>query len=354
MPKRSDFEWLEDRSDWIKNAYRLKLEVEYRRTHGTSFQLLFDRIMRSIHGEDYIATATYGNEGDLGCDGFLKSRKVFFAVYSPSPYFKLAEARDKMKADFARFEECWQIPKQAKHWTFVINYPGAHPSLLALAQEFEERHPELTVTIWSRYDLTQQFLIFARIDLLLPEFGSVEQKVQELAPLHFVPEDTALPSKEATLTYRRLSARITCQKADYDELTNEWLDQLSQEPLRWMMVHFQFLVGAMASVGMAGSFAIEDPPLRRLKFETGVADFAWRKYFKTAWGGPASLIFKEDYKKEVPPIGGDIDMLIGVCLVQDALTLATIRVHSRITGLWENEILEEVWSYVTEIKIHPE
>lgn len=354
MPKRSDFEWLEDRPDWIKNAYKLKLEVEYRRTHGTSFQLLFDRIMRSIHGDDYSATATYGNEGDLGCDGFLKSRSILFAAYSPSPYFKLVEARNKMRADFARFEECWEIPKQAKLWTFVINYPGVHPSLLAIAQGLEERHSGLKVAVWSRYDLTQQFLIFARIDLLLAEFGSVERKAQELAPVNFVPEDTELPSEEATLTYRRLLARITCQKDEYDQLTNEWIDQLCNDPLPWMLVHCQFLVGAMAVVGMVGSFAIEDPPLRRLKFETAVADSAWRKYFKTAWGVPASLIFHEDYKKEYPPIGGDADMLFGVCLVQDALTMATIRLHSRITGLWENEILEEVWSHVTDIKIHPE
>ena len=353
MPKRSDFEWLEDRPDWVKNAYSLKLEVEYRRTHGTSFQLLFDRIMRSIHGEDYSATATYGSEGDLGCDGFIRSRKLLFAVYSPSPYFKLTEARSKMRSDFARFEECWEITKQVKQWTFVVNYPGAHPSLLTLAQEMEEEHPGLKVSVWSRYDLTQQFLIFARIDLLTAEFGSVERKTRELAPLNFVPEDTALPSAEATLTYRRLLARITCQKGDYDRLTSEWIDQTSQNPFPWMLVHCQFFVGAMACVGMTGSFPIEDPPLRRLKFETPVADFAWHKYFKTAWGVPATLILHEDYKRDYPPIGGDEEMLFGVCLVQDVLTLATIRLHSRITGVWESEILEEVWSYVTEIKIHP-
>jgi hypothetical protein len=355
MASKKDFDWLEDRPDWMKNAYRLNLEVEYRRSSGSSFQLLFDRIMRSIHGDDYAATATYGNQGDLGCDGILRSRKTYFAVYAPNPYFRLKEAQNKMRKDFVRLLECWEVAKQVKQWTFVINYPGAHPSLMALAEELEESHPGLKVFVWSRHDLTQQLLAYARIDLLLTEFGRVENTAQELAPLTFVPEDTSLPSEQAILTYKRLKARLTGQKSEYDVLTDEWLTRINEEPLwDWFLVHNQFLVCAMAAATATDAFRIGHPPLNRLKFETAAPESMWRKHFKTAWGGAASLILKDEYTKDIPPIGDDLDYMYGVCLLQDALTLATIRITSRITEIWETEILEDVWSYVTRIKIHKE
>lgn len=354
MARKEDFEWIEDRPEWIKNAYRLKLEVEYRRTSGTAFQLLFDRIMRSIHGDDYSATATYGNEGDLGSDGYLQSRRISFAVYAPSPYFKLKDARKKMRDDFARLLECWEVPVQVKQWTFVVNYPGTHPSLLALAAELQEAHPALKIYVWSRYDLTQQLLAYARMDLLRAEFGAVEKQTRSLAPLNFVPEDTALPSEEATLTYRRLAARLACQRDGFERLTNEWLERLGDSPFSWLTVHTQFLIGSMATATFSDAFLPASPPINRLKFETQITDIAWRKHFSTAWGVPAKIILQEDYKKRVPPIGDDVGKLIEVCMVQDALTLAAIRLTSRLTGIWENQVLEEVWSYVTEIKIHNE
>ncbi|MEU5981022.1 hypothetical protein [Streptomyces sp. NPDC047434] len=347
-----EFDWLRDRPEWVKSAYGLKLEVEYRRTSGNSFQVVFDRVMRSIHGGDYAATAAYGNQGDLGCDGILGSRKIHFAIYGPTPYFKLKEAQRKMRADFARMLECWQIPRQVRQWVFVINYPGVHPSLLAQAQDLEESQPGLKVFVWSRYDLTQQFLSFARMDLLLAEFGAVERTARRLTPLTLVPEDTALPSEQAVLTYKRLRARLATQKEEYEQLTNVWLDGISEDIWSWCLVHTQFLVGVMATAVMADAWVPQSPPLNRLKFETPISDHAWRKYFKTAWGGPASLIMKEDYTAEVPPIGDDVDRLFGMCVVQDALALAAIRVTSRITGVWECDLLEEAWSYVTRIKIH--
>ena len=94
LPKRSKV-WMTNAPDWVKNAYRLRLEIEYRRSHGTSFQQLFNRIMRSMHGDDFCETVAMGREGDLGCDGYLTSQKRAFAVYAPEPYFRLNDARRK-------------------------------------------------------------------------------------------------------------------------------------------------------------------------------------------------------------------------------------------------------------------
>lgn len=355
MARKDDFEWLESRPDWIKNAYRVKLEVEYRRTSGTSFQQLFDRVMRSIHGEDYSSTATYGNLGDLGCDGILKSRKIHFAVYAPNPYFKLSEARRKMRDDFTRMLECWEVGKQVKQWTFVINYPGVHPSLLSEAQELEDSHPGLTVFIWSRYDLTQQLLSYARMDLLHGEFGTVEEQAKRLVPLNFVPEDTTLPSDEATMTYKRLRARITCERDEFESLTTQWMEELGQHPIRWLIVHNQFLIGAMAAAILADAYDITKPPMKRLKYASPLTKRTWGGLFETAWGTAAEMILKEDYPRKYQKVGGeDLERVAHICMIQDGLTLGAIRVHSSITREWENDILEDVWSHVTDIKIHGE
>ncbi|MGW1943179.1 hypothetical protein ACWCRC_02435 [Streptomyces sp. NPDC001940] len=352
MTHKEDFEWLESRPDWIKNVYRVKVEVEYRRTSGTSFQQLFDRIMRSIHGDDYSSTATYGNQGDLGCDGILKSRKIHFAVYSPNPYFKLAEARRKMHDDFSRMLECWEVGKQVKKWTFVINYPGTHPSLLSEAQELEESYPGLEVFIWSRYDLTQQLLAYARMDLLHSEFGTVEEQAKRLVPLNFVPEDTALPSDEATMTYKRLRARITCERDEFEELTTQWLEKLEKNPIRWLLVHNWFLVGTMAAATMADAYDISDPPMEHLKYTSPLAEMAWGELFETAWGTAAGMILQDSYPREFQKVGDNPERAMQICMIQDALTLGAIRMHSLITQEWESEILEDVWSHVTGIKIH--
>ncbi|MFF5344587.1 hypothetical protein ACFY4H_28460 [Streptomyces althioticus] len=354
MASKADFEWLESRPEWVKNVYRLKVEVEYRRTSGTSFQHLFDRVMRSIHGDDYSTTATYGNQGDLGCDGILRSRRVHFAVYAPSPYFKISEARRKMRADFSRMLECWEIGRQVKQWTFVINYPGVHPSLTSYAQELEDSNPGLKVTVWSRFDLTQQLLAYARMDLLRSEFGAVEDEARRLVPLTFVPEDTALPSDEAVLAYKRYRARITCDRDEFEHLTEQWLGRLGENPIRWLLVHNQFLIGAMAAAIMADAYSIAEPPMERLQYALRLHDSAWGEEFETAWGTAAAMIFQEDYPHEFQKIGEDSERVLKICMLQEALTLGAIRVHSSITGEWENEILEEVWSYVTDIKIHGE
>ncbi|MFJ6497045.1 hypothetical protein [Streptomyces virginiae] len=277
---------------------------------------------------------------------------MHFAVYAPSPYFKLAEAKRKMRGDFSRLLECWEIGKQVKQWTFVINYPGVHPSLLSEAQEIEDSHPGVKVFVWSRYDLTQQLLAYARMDLLHSEFGTAEHEAQRLVPLNFVPEDTALPSDEATLAYKRLRARITCERDEFEALTAQWLDGLADNPFRWLVVHTQFLIGAMAAATMANAYNISNPPMRRLKHASPLDESAWGTRFATAWGIPAKMILKEDYPRKYKGLGEDFQRAAEICMVQDGLTLGAVRVHSSITREWESDILEDVWSYVTNIKIH--
>ncbi len=345
--------------DWIKNAYRLRLEIEYRKCHGNSFQQLFNRIMRAMHGSDFSESAAMGNEGDLGCDGFLTSRKTAFAAYGPAPYFRLGDARTKMRADFARLQECWEIPTQVETWVFVVNYPGVHPSLLQISDELARTSDVSSIHVWSRSDLTQQLLLWGRRDFVEVEFGSVDVGSKLLAPLSVVPEDTALPSDQAQLAHRRLWARLTCNKKEMEKLDKKWLASLANNPWKSLLAHTQILLGAMASGTMSDAYDVIKMSIRTLQRESGLNGKENRIRIENAWSIPMRILMKDDYKGvefKLPrdPEGMTVEAA-EICMTQERLTLALIRMQSRILKNWETDVLEDVWTWASEdIKIHPD
>ncbi|MFD4644303.1 hypothetical protein ACFWN2_43825 [Lentzea sp. NPDC058436] len=356
---RSSKSWMHNAPDWIKNAYRLRLEIEYRRSHGPEFQRLFDRIMRSMHGDDYVATVAMSNEGDLGCDGMLRSHRVCFAVYGPHPYFRINEARSKMRSDFARLTECWKVPDEIQQWTFVVNYPGVQPSLLKIANELQQLIPGIDIKVWSREDLTQQFLLWSNRNLVDNEFGKVDIGAKALAPISLVPEDTALPSAQAQVLHRRLWARITCNKAEFTKTENSWLQDLTSNPWENLLTHTQILVGAIASAILTDAFDASGLSIRALQREAGLSWKGVRKDILHAWSGAINLILKEDSPYEVPEWPEDEVELVAkvalTCMIQERLTLAIIRKQARILNMWETDVLDQVWSLAAhEIKIHPD
>lgn len=345
--------------DWVKNAYRLRLEIEYRRSHGSSFQQLFNKIMRAIHGSDFVETAAMGREGDLGCDGYLSSRKVAFAVYGPAPYFRLEDARAKMRADFSRLQECWDIPNEVEEWVFVVNYPGVHPSLLKIAHEVGQNSGDLNTFVWSRSHLTQQLLLWGRRDYVETEFGKIDVGGKVLAPLSVVPEDTALPSAQAQLAHRRLWARLTCNKAEMEKLDKPWLADLTRHPWENLLAHTQILVGAMASATMAGAFDVAKISARTLQRECGVPGKHSKRGILEAWSLPLRIIMGDDYEGERLQLPQDPEKatveIARICMTQERLTLALIRMQSRTLQKWETDVLDDVWAWASEeIKIHPE
>ena len=341
--------------DWVKNAYRLRLEIEYRRSYGEAFQQLFNRIMRAMHSADFVDTVALGHEGDLGCDGFLKSSKVFFAVYGPS-HFRLAEARAKMRADFNRLGACWSIPTEVRHWIFVVNYPGVHPSLLKLAEELKRKIVDLEVNVWSRSDLTQQLMLWGRRSWVETEFGRVDAGSRVLAPLSLVPEDTALPHDEAQLAHRRLWARLTCRKEEMEGLDKKWLKGLGEHPYENLVAQTQLLLAAMASGTMEGAFDPAKLTVRTLQKESGMRGVY--KDIRDAWSLPMIILMGTDYDGSRPQFSDDLQEVIfdmaKICIVQERLTLALIRMQARILQRWETDVLDDVWSWAAEqIKINP-
>lgn len=355
IPRTSKL-WMRNAPDWIRNAYRLRLEVEYRKSHGSDFQRLFDRIMRSIHGDKYVATAAMGSEGDLGCDGILRSNSLIFAIYGPDPYFRLNGARSKMRSDFARLLDCWKIPDEAKAWTFVINYPRTPPSLLKVAKELQQLNPDVDVNVWSREDLTRQFLLCSNRTLADNEFGKVGTGAKTLAPLSLVPEDTALPSEQAQLLHRKLWARLTCNKVEFEKAERKWLHDLTVHTWENFLTHTQFLIGSIACAVMANAFDVGAVSIKSLQRECGLSGKESRKDILHAWSCAVNIIFKEDSPYGLPewPDNEDesIVKMATTCITQERLILAMIRKHARRLRKWETDVLDETWTWAAhEIKM---
>ncbi len=354
LPK---FARLSEAPDWVQNYYRLRLDIEFRSVSGMGFQRLFDKVMRSIHGHNYQETATLGTRGDMGCDGYLKSRRIVFACYGPDPYFKVDVAESKMRADLVLALNRWHIPDQMREWIFVINYPAKPPGLLQTVNSLTQEHNALTIQIWSRQDVLEQFLLWARRSTLISQFGDVSVQARATGRAYVVPEGTDLPRRPASLMADVIRARVTCDRHALEDRRNRWFEVVAEEPWDCFVVALQFLVGAIAAPTMAGYLDPERIQVSRLLHEAEMSRRGWREHGERAWQ-LAMFVINSAGGDEVDgpparpvrdPIGEDYDKLIGTIAAADRLAHGLIRMYSRESGDLETACLDDVWHYVIEI-----
>lgn len=356
MARVPRFARLADAPDWVRNYYRLRLDIEFRSVRGEAFQRLFDKVMRSIHGSDYRPTASLGARGDEGCDGWLSSRKIVFACYGPDPYFKLASALSKMNDDFAKAVAAWAAPSRMREWIFVINYPAPQPRLLQRCADLEAQHPGLTARVWGRQDILEQFLLWGRRSTLEQEFGPVPSHSQSTGRAFVVPEGTALPRREAGIYADMVRSRMACDRAAWETARHRWFDAVAQDPINCLTVQTQFLIGAIAAPTMAELLDPERVNLTRLLRESEISRGAWSRHGKRAWNLAMSIITSAgpDASSIPPtdPIGDDLEKLLSTIAAGDRLVHGLIRMYSRDSGDLETECLDDVWHYVSTIRIH--
>jgi hypothetical protein len=280
-----------------------------------------------------------------------------FAVYGPDPYFKMREAIRKFHRDLERLQECWSIPSDVSSWRFVVNYPGTPATLLREVAQVAELHQALEINLWSRYDLTQQFLLYANRDRATAELGTVEIDSKALAPLSLVPEGTALPVEDAQRVHRRLWARLTGNKQEYHKTEASHIRALTERPLECLLAHTHMVLGVIAT---AIDWEVLEPnalSIRLLRREAGLyGDDVDDRDLARAWGLPMSILMQEDWTRGIPPISADVDeavmQMANTSLLQERLALALIHIISRETGDWEIDVLDAAWDWAAEkIKI---
>ena len=196
--------------------YTHRFEIAFLRANGTEFQGLFSRIMQGGHKGDFIAVTPYGKDGDLKCDGWMKSTKTVFQVYAPSE-MKQAKLLTKIRTDFDGAKDHWKA--EMLGWTFVHNARnGLPPYAVKLLESIEEENTHLHIGIWGEAELRAKVFQLEAPDLLslfgaAPtsetfenlEFATLEPVVEALTRSRPDPfAETRAPSVEK-ITANRLS-----------------------------------------------------------------------------------------------------------------------------------------------------
>ncbi|MFI9414932.1 hypothetical protein [Nocardia gamkensis] len=355
MPSIPKFKWLDEAPEWVREYYRSRIEIELRSVGSESFQKLFDRMMRCIHGPDYQETSALGSRGDYGCDGYLKSRMILFACYGPTPYFKLDQATKKLRKDLDRAIECWDRDSQIAEFVFVFNYPGKHAALIQEAAKLEEEKG-LKVSLWSRVDIVEQFLLMSERSRLIQHFGEAPVSVAKRGRSFVIHEASALPRAETDVLFRAVRARITCDRPTIEKLHKKWFELFSADPVACLVAGIHGLVCAIGAYVNA-EFEPEYIDEEMVAYESGLSQELWEEHGRRTWLFGLNAIWGasgEVYTDDVDPIGEDMEKLIGTAACCELLIAAMARMYAREGGYFETDCLDRIWKLANEIIVHPD
>ena len=125
---------------WLKISLRLKL----RQSSGDQFQQFFSLVMEQLHGSDFVRIRPFGQLGDKGCDGYLRSSGTVFQCYGAvnGDKNKVRYLTKKMRTDFANARK--RLGAIMKKWKMVHNLVDGLPiETVQILREMEEADPEI-------------------------------------------------------------------------------------------------------------------------------------------------------------------------------------------------------------------
>jgi hypothetical protein len=169
-----------DAVSWVHFDFAFR--VRFMKSRAAEFQTLFGDLMSHAHGDDFAPSGTWGNEGDLKCDGYLHSSRTVFAAYAPKDFDRQAKAKAKLKDDHVGACAAWLTDMD--RWVVVHN---ADPSLPAPMLKFliglEKTQPKVKVRDWGLERLREVLRPLARhqlVDLLgdVPNAADLAQITQ--------------------------------------------------------------------------------------------------------------------------------------------------------------------------------
>lgn len=131
--------------------YDMKFDLEFQAKTANEFQLFFSAIMSARYPSDFVATRTWGRDGDQKCDGYILSTGSFFQVYAPDELDAKAAVK-KMNDDFAGALEKWK--DKIKVWVFVHNARvGVPPHILQKLTDFKKGNKSIIFNHMGRQEL---------------------------------------------------------------------------------------------------------------------------------------------------------------------------------------------------------
>jgi hypothetical protein len=120
-----------------ENRWRIALELKMRKSQGDAFQDFFCTMMEQVHGSDFVRVRAFGQLGDKGCDGYMRSNGHVFQCYGAlggGSEGKVSYLIKKIGEDFAKAVE--KIAEIMKAWSMVHNFVDGLP--VAAVEELEK------------------------------------------------------------------------------------------------------------------------------------------------------------------------------------------------------------------------
>jgi len=108
--------------------WRIALELRMRKCNGDAFQDFFCSMMLKVHSDDFVRVRPFGQLGDKGCDGFLRSGGQVFQCYGAldgGSNNKVAYLIKKMEDDYLKAVNT--IAPIMKEWHMVHNFVDGLP-----------------------------------------------------------------------------------------------------------------------------------------------------------------------------------------------------------------------------------
>jgi hypothetical protein len=146
-------------------AYEKDFTIDFLRSRGDGFQLLFEKLISKRFPADFMACRPWGNVGDRKNDGYLPSKRTLFQVYAPND-MSASEAIAKIHEDFAGALQHWE--KYFDTWVFVHNTHDGRlpPHVIEELLKLNQANPRITITHWG---LEELMIEFRQLDLVALE-----------------------------------------------------------------------------------------------------------------------------------------------------------------------------------------
>lgn len=217
------------RREWmnLSNEYWLKisLQLKLRQSSGDDFQNFHSDIMEKIHGDDFVRVRPFGQLGDKGCDGYLKSTGVLFQCYGAvnGDKSKVKNLIGKMEADFSKAKE--NLSDIMKQWYMVHNLVDGLPvEAIQVLNKLETENPDLTLGFVGREGFENLILQLNEedvIELLGPVATNEDSRNLQLPQLKALIDAVVTVTKSGGVDLEKIGP-VPVDKLDANQLPDYW------------------------------------------------------------------------------------------------------------------------------------
>lgn len=153
---------------------------------GTEFQKNFTKLMKKKFNDDYQGTQTYGNNGDRGLDGILKSKQIGYLIYAPED-FKEKYVIQKLDSDYNNFfsavkDGYW---KGIKELRFIIKTKreGLTANILKKVDELQSKC-DLVLSLCTFGDIEEEFSSFILVKPSANKFNELYTAISRIKDVY--------------------------------------------------------------------------------------------------------------------------------------------------------------------------